>query len=150
MPEGPSRGPRRLAALLIGVQALTLAGFAAFYVYELVIGEGSDAARVLMSALLILVGAIALSLLARGWLGEGAWPRTPTIVWNALLLPVGLGLVQGNRVVVGWLVILVAVLTIVAAWVARQDDAEVIPGDASDASDADASGTSASGPGGPG
>ena len=39
-----------------GLQALALAGFAVYYVVELVLGEGSDATRVLMSALLILVG----------------------------------------------------------------------------------------------
>ena len=128
MPAAPSPGPRRLAALLTGVQALTLAGFAVHYVVELVRGEGSDATRVLMSALVILVGAVGLGALARGWLGPAAWPRTPTILWNAILVPVGISLVQGTRVAVGWLVIAVAIVTVVAAWRARDPDAEVLPG----------------------
>ena len=49
VPDPSFRGPRRLAALLTGVQALALAGFAVYYVVELVLGEGSDAIRVLMS-----------------------------------------------------------------------------------------------------
>jgi len=99
-----------------------------YYVVELVLGEGSDATRVLMSALLILVAAAGLGVLARGWLGAAAWPGTPTIVWNVLLLPVGISLTQGNRVLVGWAVIVVALVGIGAAWVARDPDTEVLPG----------------------
>lgn len=128
MPATPSRGPRRLAALLIGVQALALVGFAVYYVVELVLGEGSDATRVLMSALLILLGGLGLGALARGWLGAAAWPRTPTIVWSILLLPVGLSLVQGTRVVEGWLVIVLALVSVGTAWVARDPETEVLPG----------------------
>ncbi|HET9021258.1 MAG TPA: hypothetical protein VFN34_05195 [Ornithinibacter sp.] len=122
MPETSSRGPRRLAALLTGVQALVLAGFAAFYVYELATGEGSDTARVLMSALLILVGAACLGALARGWLRETTWPRTPTIVWDLLLIPVGIGLIQGQRALVGGMVIAVALVTGLAALAVTADD----------------------------
>jgi hypothetical protein len=128
VPDASSRGPRRLAAALTVVQALALAGFAVYYVVELVLGEGSDATRVLMSALLILVAAAGLGVLARGWLGAAAWPGTPTIVWNVLLLPVGISLTQGNRVLVGWAVIVVALVGIGAAWVARDPDTEVLPG----------------------
>jgi hypothetical protein len=128
VPEPSSRGPRRLAALLTGIQALALAGFTVFYVVELALGEGSDAVRVLMSALLILLGAVGLGALTRGWLGSAAWPRTPTVVWNVLLLPVGLGLIQGNRVLVGWVVIGVALVTSLAAFAAKDPDTEVVPG----------------------
>ena len=129
MPLGStSRGARRVAAVLLGVQVLVLVAVAAFYLYELAAGEGSDATRVVMSALLILVGAAGLALLARGWLGDGSWPRTPTLVWSVLLLPVGVGLVQGNQTLVGWVVVVVALACAVAAWVAREDDAEVVAG----------------------
>lgn len=113
--DATAPGPRRLVAALVGVQALALVGFAAFYVYELVIGEGSDAARVLMSALLILLGGLGLAALTRGWLSDAAWPKTPTLVWSALLVPVGFGLVQGNQVVVGWSVLGLAAVTAVSA-----------------------------------
>ena len=36
VPEEISRGPRRAAAALTGLQALALLGFALFYVYEVV------------------------------------------------------------------------------------------------------------------
>ena len=89
--------------------------------------SSSDGTRVVMSALLILVGAAGLAVLVRGWLGDGSWPRTPTLVWSVLLLPVGVGLVQGTRTLVGWTVVLVALACGVAAWVAREADAEVVP-----------------------
>ena len=41
VPDTSPRGPRRLAALLTGLQALTLAGFAIFYVVELALGRGA-------------------------------------------------------------------------------------------------------------
>ena len=128
MPDPPSRGPRQLGALVSGLQSLTLAGFAVYYLVELALGEGSDAVRVVMSALLILVGAVGMGILARGWLGDGSWPRTPTIVWNAILLPVGISLVQGTRVAIGWVVLVVSVVGLGAAWVARDPETEVLPG----------------------
>jgi hypothetical protein len=128
VPDPSSRGPRRLAAALTGVQAVALAGFAVYSVVELVLGEGSDATRVLMSALLIFVAAVGLGVLARGWLGVAAWPRTPTIVWNVILLPVGISLIQGDRVLIGWVVIAVALVVVATAWVTRDPETEVLPG----------------------
>lgn len=115
VPDASSPGPRRLAAVLTGLQAVALVVFAAFYVYELVLGEGSDAARVLMSAVLILIGGLGLAALARGWVSGASWPRTPTLVWCALLVPVGVGLVQGDQALAGWLVLGLATVTAVAA-----------------------------------
>ena len=113
--EEISRGPRLAAALLTGLQALALLGFALFYLYELAIGEGSDPVRVVMSALLIAVFAVGLGAIARGWLGDAAWPRTPTIVWSVLLFPVGGGMIQGGLTVLGWGVIALGLVTALVA-----------------------------------
>ncbi|WP_239111436.1 hypothetical protein [Phycicoccus sonneratiae] len=120
----PAAGPRRAAAVLCAVQALALLGFAVFYVYELAVGEGSDATRVVMSAAVIALGAVGLGLLARGWLGERRWPRTPTIVWDLLLVPVGISLLQAERTGLGWLVLVLALATLGAALIARVPDVE--------------------------
>lgn len=97
MPVDSTPAARRLAALSLGAQAVVLVGFAVFYIYELSIGEGSDAVRVVMSALVIALGGIGLAVVTRGWLRGSWWPRTPTIVWSLLLLPVGWGLIQRGR-----------------------------------------------------
>ena len=77
-----------------------------------------------MSALTILLGAAGLAALARGWLGDRRWPRTPTIVWDLLLLPVGVSLFQAGRTGLGWLVTGLALVTLGAAFTARVPDVE--------------------------
>lgn len=115
MSEEISRGPRRVAAVLTGVQALALLGFAVFYLYELAVGEGSDPVRVVMSAALIALFAVGLGVLARAWLGDAAWPKTPTIVWSALLFPVGGTIVQGGLPLLGWGILAMALTTALVA-----------------------------------
>lgn len=92
--------PRRAAAAVCLVEALVMAGFALFYVLEMVRGEGSDRMRVLTSAILIAVFAVAVGALARLWLGRSDWPVTPTIVWHVLLVPVAVAMAQSGQVLV--------------------------------------------------
>ena len=106
------------------MQVVTLLGFVVFYLWELTQDSAGDVARVVMSALLIAVFAVGIGVMARGWLRGDNWPNTPTVVWNALLLPVGWSLVQGGRGLVGALVIAVALVGIVAAIRANTTDAE--------------------------
>ncbi len=125
-PTGSSAAPRDvfrdLAALVCAVQALSLLGFVAFYLWELTQGASKDAVLVVMSALLILVFAIGIGALARGWWKGANWPNTPTIVWNLLLLPAAWSLFQAGRGVVALALAVVAALGIVSA--ARADTAD--------------------------
>ena len=93
----PAHLSRTVAAVLCGLEALALVAFAGFYVYELALGLGSDPARVVMSAVLIVLAAAGLAVLARGWLRWTRWPRTPTVVWHLLVVPVGWSVVQAAR-----------------------------------------------------
>ncbi|GAA4724532.1 hypothetical protein GCM10025782_23220 [Pedococcus ginsenosidimutans] len=113
---------RDVAAAVCAVQALSLVGFVVFYLVELVQGAGDDPTRVVMSALLILVFAVGIGALARGWWRGANWPNTPTIVWDLLLLPVAWSLFQAGRALVALLVGGVAVVGIVAA--VRADTSE--------------------------
>jgi len=115
---------RSVAAGVCSVQVVALLGFVVFYLWELTQDSGGDVARVVMSALLIAVFAVGIAAMARGWLRGDNWPNTPTVVWNALLLPVGWSLVQGDRTIVGALVIVVALVGIVSAIRADTTDTE--------------------------
>ena len=90
-----------LAAAVLALQGLALLVVAGFYVRELALGRGASTARVVVSVVLILVTAAALGAMARTWLGEGTWQRTPTLLWSVILLPVAWGLVQGGQGVIG-------------------------------------------------
>ena len=106
---------RDLAAAVSAVEALSLLGFVAFYLWELTQGAGKDAVLVVMSALVILVFAIGIGALARGWWTGRNWPNTPTVVWNLLLVPVAWSLFQAGQAVVALVLAAVAVLGIVSA-----------------------------------
>lgn len=106
---------RTLSAGLALLEALVLLGFAVFYVAELVVGGGNDTARVVTSAIVIVITAVGLAYLTRGWWTAATWVRTPTLVWNVLLLPVAASLVQAGQGLIGGLVLGVALLSLVAA-----------------------------------
>ncbi len=109
------RGSHRAAGVLTLLEALVVLGFAVFYVYEMVTGATDDLARAATSGVLILVFGIGLLALARGWSRAADWPRTPTLLWNALLLPVAWSLHESDRTPVALAVAAVAVASIAAA-----------------------------------
>ncbi|MGN6087818.1 MAG: hypothetical protein ACTHNT_00860 [Actinomycetales bacterium] len=106
---GRSRAVVALTAI-VAAQALVVFGFAVFFVVEILLGNTPSPARAWFAAALVLVAAIGLALAGRGlWHGRGA-ARAPIVLAELLQLPVGWGLVQSGRVVLGVLV-LVAALT---------------------------------------
>ncbi len=104
-----------MAAAALGAQVLALLAIAGVYVYELVLGEGDSTGRVIVSVLLILVTGAGLAAMARSWLGEGTWQRTPTMVWSVILLPVAWAMIQGGQALFGALVGAVGVVGLGAA-----------------------------------
>lgn len=127
-PSRPRDPFRAVAAGICALQALVLLGFVVFYLWELTQDSSDDAVRVVMSALLILVFAVGIAALARGWVRGDNWPNTPTVVWNALLLPVGWSLVQSDHGLIGALVIVGALVGILAA-IRADTTAEDVPED---------------------
>lgn len=114
-PSRPVRGSHRAAAVLTLLEALVVLGFAVFYVYEIVTGATDDLTRAATSGALILVFGLALLALARGWGRAAQWARTPTVLWNVLLLPVAWSLHESERDGVALAVGVAAVASIVAA-----------------------------------
>lgn len=91
--------PARLtAAAATGVQAVGVAAAAGYYVVELARGRGAQPAGVVSSVALFVVVALALGVLTSGWLRGAGWPRTATIVWDLVLVPVVVALVQAGQV----------------------------------------------------
>jgi hypothetical protein len=110
------------AGWLTITEALILVGFFAFYVYEMATGATDDLVRAGTSGALILVFGVFLALTGRAWLQGAGWPRTPTIVWNVLLLPVAWSLHESDRTLIAVGVAALAGLTIAAAVAAAPAD----------------------------
>lgn len=105
--------PWRVAAALMVVQAVALFGVGIWSGFD----GGSARSWSFAATLVVLAGCVA----ALAWLlnaGRSAG-RTPTLLWNALLLPVGFTVGDGGAPWAGWLIIAVAVLTFVATVLAR-------------------------------
>lgn len=106
---------RRVAALLTAVEALIVLGFAVFFGYEVAVGAEDSLSTALGSGALILVAGIALLYLARGWARGAHWPRTPTLLWNVLLLPVAWSLHDSAQTLVALGVAVLSLASIAAA-----------------------------------
>lgn len=116
----PTRVPRGgltrvLATVVCVAQALVVAGWAVLEVARAVGGRTGDVGIALALAGLLVAFAVALVLLAIGWRRGAGWPKTPTIVWNLLLLPVAWSLLQAGSVPAGLGVGAVALFGVVVA-----------------------------------
>lgn len=105
----------RIAGWVCLLEALLLLVTAGTYGIELIGGEAFDANTASMSFVVSLVFALLLLVLGMSWLRDRAWPRTPTIVWNLLLLPAAWSLASSTGLWFGLGLAAVAVTGIVAA-----------------------------------
>lgn len=84
----------QVGAVLVALEALVIAGFAAFYLYELAIGQGQDLMIVIMSVVTMVVFVIGLSYTAKGLLARHPRAQAPAIAFNFLLIPLGIAMFQ--------------------------------------------------------
>jgi len=106
--------PGLVAATIIGLQALACAAFAVVFPLAAAQDAGlSTTSHVMFSVFTALIGA-GLGLVARGLWHGSSWPRTATVVWLVLLLPVGWAMVQAGWGLVGALILGSAVVGILA------------------------------------
>lgn len=106
--------PGQVAALIIGLQAIGCAVLAVVFPLAAAQDAGLSTTSHVMFGVLTLAFGASLGLVARGlWRGLG-WPRTATVVWLVLLLPVGWAMVQAGWGLVGALILGSAVIGIVA------------------------------------
>lgn len=96
-PRAP--GPRqltlgRVAAGLVLLEAVIIAGFVLFYGYEVAVGEGQDLLIIIMSAVTMVVFVVGLVYTARGLLARHPRAQAPAIAFNFLLIPLGIAMFQ--------------------------------------------------------
>ena len=122
-------GAGRAATALVTLEALALAGIAAFYVYELVLGHGTDAMVVIMSVVTILVFVIGLAYTAKGLSARHPRAQAPAIAVNVLLLPLGIAMFQFAPWWLAALVVVSSVATIVSVLLMGRLVAPEAPGE---------------------
>jgi K+-sensing histidine kinase KdpD len=118
----PPTPPAIAAAAVCLVEALALVVTALVYGLELADGRAVDASTASMSLVVCLIFAILLAVLAAAWRKSALWPRTPTLVWNVLLLPAAWTLTATNGIWVGLALAVVAVAGVVASLLAPSAD----------------------------
>jgi hypothetical protein len=111
-PAAPPTALQAVAGLVVA-EGLLLVGIAVFYVVELAVATATDATRALVSAGLALLAAAGLLLVGRGLVRGGRWARSPALVTNLILVPVAIGLVQGDRWYLGVPLLVVAAAVVV-------------------------------------
>jgi hypothetical protein len=101
-PTAPARATSLVALVaLVAAQGVGLAGLAVFFLVELVVSTPLSVPRAVMAALLTLLAGLGLLAVARGLHRRRRWARAPALVTQLIVLPVGVGLVQGGRWYVG-------------------------------------------------
>jgi hypothetical protein len=90
-PEPRPGAPRsvRLAALVVGVESLALAGVAAYLLFLTLTGTPASLGRALAEVVFVLLGAVLLGAAARGLWWVASWSRGPVVAVQLLLALLG-------------------------------------------------------------
>ncbi|MFB9731084.1 MULTISPECIES: hypothetical protein [Ornithinimicrobium] len=125
-PTPRERSAGQVAAALVALEALVLAGIAAFYLYELAIGEG-DLMIVIMSVVTIVVFVLGLAYTAKGLWARHPRAQAPAIAANFLLVPLGIAMFQFAPWWLAALVLAVGATTVAAAFLMGRLEARPAP-----------------------
>ena len=104
----------RVATVLVGLEALALVGIVLFYLYELMIGAGTDLMIIIMSMVTMVIFVIGLGYTALGLWRRHPRAQAPAIAFNFVFVPLGIAMYQFAPVWLATLVLVVAVATIAA------------------------------------
>jgi len=106
--------PGRVAAMIIGLQSFGCVVLAVAFPLAAARGASLSTISHVMFSVFTALFAAGLGFVARGlWRGL-SWPRTATVVWLVVLLPVGWAMVQGGWELVGTVILGSSVLAIAA------------------------------------
>lgn len=96
----------RVAAGMVALEALVLVGIVVFYLYELMIGAGTDLMIVIMSIVTMVVFVLGLAYTAKGLWERHPRAQAPAIAFNFIFIPLGIAMFQFAP---WWLAVLVLV-----------------------------------------
>ncbi len=106
----------------MGIQTLVLVVLAALLLLDLITSSKSDAPRSVSLAAVVLGFAVGAGFLAGALLRGLPAARTPTLLWNAFIVLIGLTLGQGGAsLLIAGAVVLIGAITLVAGWMATVD-----------------------------
>lgn len=118
MAADPRRGGSTAALAVLG-QALVLA-LLGLWVAVLAFGaHNHDRVSDALLALLAVITGLGLALIGRGLAAGARWARAPALVWELIMLPVGISLAQGIPIA-GALLLASAVIVLVGIFGAGQ------------------------------
>lgn len=106
----------RIAAALVGLQSLAIAGFAIFYLVELGLGEATDTMIVIMSVVTMVVFVIGLAYTAKGLWERHPRAQAPAIAFSILLVPLGIAMFQFAPWWAAALILITGVVTIASTF----------------------------------
>lgn len=102
-----------LSALGTAVSAVALLVMAVLSVVSAVSGSASTTTRALTEAAMLVVLGLGVGGLVVALVRQRSLAKTPTLLWNGMLVPIGLSLFDGGAEVLGAGAVVVAVLTFV-------------------------------------
>jgi hypothetical protein len=100
-PPRPAGWPGLIAAVMIGLQALSCAGSAVLFLFLAPKRASLSVSSHLMFSAFTLLIAVGLGLVARGMWHGLSWPRTAAFAWFVILLPLGWAVFQAGMAPVG-------------------------------------------------
>lgn len=92
-------------------------------------GSASSTTRAATEGIMLLVLAVCVAVVVVGLVRRRSLAKTPTLLWNGMLVPIGLALFDGGAKAVGIGTMVVAVLTFAVALVLPRYDVENLPDD---------------------
>ena len=118
MPADPHRRGSTAALALLG-QALVVAVLGLWAAVVGIGGHAHDRVSDALLALLAVATGVGLAFVGRGLAAGARWARAPAMVWELIMLPVGISLAQGIPIA-GALLLASAVVVLVGVFAAGQ------------------------------
>ncbi|MYW00737.1 hypothetical protein [Streptomyces sp. SID3343] len=103
----------RIATAVVGVEALTLLGYALYLTFRSEFGHPTNSSEGVAIGIYLLILAVGVVAAFVGMLRGRRWSRSPAITANLIVVGMGWYLIKADQMVIGILTMIVGVATIV-------------------------------------